>query len=519
MQLHSSALKTKQTHQPCDNPECGSSDALVINEDGSTKCFSCGKFTPSRSTGNMSANFTRQIIGVRSIPEAVLRKYGAVCRVDEQGEPFALELPYNGHFLKVKDLKQKKFWGEGDSKAAGLFGQERFAAGSTSDIVLCEGETDAMAANAMLGLPAVSVRSASSAATDCASAFKYLDSFDNIYICFDNDPPGQQAVTQVAKLFRPNKVYHVKLTHHKDANEYLQEGKQKEFRSLWQNSRLYLPDGIIGSFAEVNDILNREGSAVIGEFPFPTLNGASLGIRGSEVVLITAQEGIGKTEIIRAIEHHLLKTTEHNIGIIHLEEQDKRTIQGLIGYELEQPIHLPECPVTTSDQLDAYKALTGKDGRVFLYPRFGSDDPNVILDTIRYLVAVCGCKFVFLDHITMLVTGFEGDDERRKLDYLSTRLAMLVNELDFSLVLVSHVNDDGKTRGSRNISKIAHLVLALSRNTESGSVEERNTTHLMIKKNRYGATTGPAGQLLFDPGTFMVREKTPEEEIDTEVGF
>ena len=32
------------THQPCE--ECGSSDGLAINEDGSTKCFVCGLFTP-----------------------------------------------------------------------------------------------------------------------------------------------------------------------------------------------------------------------------------------------------------------------------------------------------------------------------------------------------------------------------------------------------------------------------------------------------------------------------------------
>ena len=34
----------RKTHQPCN--ECGSSDALVVNEDGSTKCFSCDKFHP-----------------------------------------------------------------------------------------------------------------------------------------------------------------------------------------------------------------------------------------------------------------------------------------------------------------------------------------------------------------------------------------------------------------------------------------------------------------------------------------
>jgi hypothetical protein len=36
------------THQPCD--ECGSSDGLSVNEDGSTKCFVCGSFVPTNNT-------------------------------------------------------------------------------------------------------------------------------------------------------------------------------------------------------------------------------------------------------------------------------------------------------------------------------------------------------------------------------------------------------------------------------------------------------------------------------------
>ena len=103
-----------------------------------------------------------------------------------------------------------------------------------------------------------------------------------------------------------------------------------------------------------------------------------------------------------------------------------------------------------------------------------------------------------------------GDDERRAQDYISTRLAMMVEELDFTLFLVSHVNDDGKTRGSRNISKVADLRVDLMRNLQAESEELRNTTFLNISKNRYSGRTGPAGELFFDTETYLLQDKQKE---------
>ena len=217
------------------------------------------------------------------------------------------------------------------------------------------------------------------------------------------------------------------------------------------------------------------------------------------------------TEVIRAIEYHLVKNTEHSIGIIHLEEEEKRSVQGLLSYEFNTPCHLPDCNVSVDEQIEKYAELIRKDGRVNYYTHFGSDDPDTILDIIRYLVTVEGCKVVFLDHITMLVTGFKDDDERKKLDYISTRLAMMTRELKFALVMISHVNDQGQTRGSRNISKVADYIIHMERNTEAESFDERNTTKLTIKGNRFAGRSGPAGYLRFDPSTYTIREPSEDE--------
>jgi twinkle protein len=440
----------------------------------------------------------------RGLTKDTLDKYSVVFTDKE------VIFPYSKDANKHRSLSNKSFYSSGPISDSPLFGKSLFPNGKY--ITITEGEFDAMSVYQMTGskYPAISIRGSSSGKMDCKKEFKYLNSFERIYLCFDSDEPGQKAVAEVASLFNPNKVYHVKLNHFKDANDYLVNDAAHLFSSDWWNARPYLPTGIVGDYSSIEDILNTESAKPIATYPYHKLQDMTYGIRSGEVNLFTAQEKVGKTEVMKSLEYHLLTTTDLNIGIIHLEEPEKRTIQGLVGYDLKAPIHLPDHSISTKDTVDTFKKITKRDNRCFLYKHFGSDDPQVILDTIRYLVVACECKVVFLDHITMLVTGFKNEDERKTLDHVSTHLAMMTKELDFTLFLVSHVNDDGKTRGSRNISKIADLIVHMERDIEAESISVRNKTQLLIKGNRYAGLSGPSSTLWFDPSTFTYTELTDE---------
>lgn len=547
-----------EAHLPCGR--CGSSDALARYDDGHTYCFSCGAYedTPKKGVdesqdawyniktvpeGDTIASYLdknnnnkeRSVPvfksyteidgpGWRGIEPETMKFFGVKCRISD-GAPHSFVFPWGGSKKQIREVREKRFYMEGTNEGSDpLFGMSKFPMGSASAITITEGVLDCLSAFQMLGskYPCVSVLSSSTAKSDAQKAFKYLDSFEKIYLAFDNDEPGIKALKQVASLFDPNKIYVVPISDpYKDANDFIKNGNHsKEFHKVWWSSRKHRPKGIIESFSDIKEVLEAQDARPVATYPFPTLQEMTYGIRLGEVNLITAQEKVGKTAFLSALEHHLIKTTDYGLGIIHLEQAQKRSIQGILNYELDRATNLPDSGVSNEDMLKAYEKLVRKEGRVHFYSHFGSDDPDVILDIIRYLVAVCGCKFIFLDHITMLVTGMEGDDERRQLDYLSTRLAMLTRELNFTLFLVSHVNDDGKTRGSRNISKVADLILYLTRDTENASFDIRNTTTILIKGNRDVAASGPAGYLFFDNRTYTLHEKTVEDVlVDNEGAF
>lgn len=513
--------KIVELHVPCPSPTCFSSDAYCLWEDGHGHCFSCGYHKHPSSEENLEETFTYEHLPWRGITKETMKFFDVKTKIDSEGRPIELEFTYPNTSLKFRDLAKKDFRTKGEINKAGLFGYNKFSAGGAKYVTITEGELDALSLWQVLSsngnAPVVSVQSASTAARDAALCRSWLNSYERIYLAFDNDEAGREATRNVAKLFDYNKVFVVKFTKRKDANDYLSHGEQDELKRIWWNAKKYLPDTVISSFHEFDKILREPVKAGVS-YPFPTLTHMTYGIRTGESVLLTAQEGVGKTEIMHTIEHHLLKETNDAIAAIYLEEPKRRHLQALAGIELGKPVHLPDCDTEPDEVASALTSLVRDDDRLHLYSHFGSNDPEDLLDTIRFLVSARSCKYVLFDHVTMAVSGLAGEDERRALDYLSTRLEMMVKELDFSLIFVSHVNDNGQTRGSRNIAKIADIRIDATRDLTADDDRLRHTIDLTVSKNRFSGNTGKAGDLIFNPMTYTLSEDLGYANDNQQVG-
>lgn len=496
-------------HQPC--PSCTSSDAYSTYDDGHGYCFSCLKYFNTKEEFNISLEETPtyEYLPWRGVNAETFKHYDVKTKISGDGRPISLGYKYSNNSYKIRTIEGKIFSSQGDIAKGGLFGRDKFSGGSHKYVTITEGELDACSLYQVLRTPVVSVQSSGTAVRDCTLDRAWLASFERVYLAFDGDSAGREAASRVARLFDYNRVFQVKFTKRKDANEYLQAGETEELRNIWWNSKKYLPETIVSSFHDFKSILDT--SPDVGfNYPFKTLTDMTYGIRKGETVLVTAQEGIGKTEFLHAIEHKILKETNDAVGAIYLEEPKKRHLQAMAGIELQRPVHLPDSGVGNDQVLAAVQELVRVDERLHIYSHFGSDDPEILLDTIRFLVAARECSYVFLDHISLAVSGLAGETERMALDFLSTRLEMMVKELNFSLILVSHVNDNGQTRGSRWIKKMADMAIRLERDILSSDLKVRNTTHLYIDKNRFSGQTGWAGDLLYDQHTRQYSELTQE---------
>lgn len=530
-----------ETHIPC--KYCKSTDAGAIyeGEGGSLwfKCFSCGinrkqrdgdNHNPTNHATDKAKPLTKTaayseatvVKGYRGIGELAQHKYGV--RMDKDNIYFPYFSGDEVVGFKIRKRNEKAFFADGNISAGGLFGQQLYRSGGKY-ITVTEGEFDTLAAYEMMGLkwPVVSLRNgAQSAVTDCKAAFEFLDSFENIVLCFDNDEHGKKAAREVAAVFG-HKAKIVHLTDYKDANDYLQANKAAQFVDTWWKAEPYVPDGIVNG-KELLERLKKPRTKAIVDYPFFELNRLSYGIRPYELVTITAGSGLGKSQFVREITYHAFKNTDCNIGMLMLEESVERAGESIMSLHASKPFHLPDCERTEEEYDKAFQETLGT-GRIYLFDHFGSTTVDNIINRVRYMAKGLNCKIIVLDHISIVVSAQSNGDERKAIDEIMTKLRMLVQETGIALICISHLKrPEGKgheegaatslnqLRGSGSIGQLSDMVIGLERNGQAENVQERNTTRIRVVKNRYSGLTGPCGACYYDHTSGRMSEVSTEGE-------
>ena len=533
-------------HMPC--PSCKSTDACSINEDGSAKCFSCDSFFPKYKTGVMPMkDFQRQIqtpkvlnahggtfskLSDRGISKETAQKFGVKVVYDSNGQLAQHLYPfYINHeqcATKTRFIRDKRFSFEGTIQGSGLFGQNLFKEGGKY-LTITEGECDAMAAYELLGSKwaVVSIkRGAASAVTDIKESIEYVESFDNIVICFDKDKAGEEAAKKVATILKPGKAKIVTLPNgYKDPNDMLKNGKHQEFTKAWWDAQVYTPSGIIRVADKQKEFLNREQKQSV-PYPWEGLNKKLLGLRAGELVTLTGGTGLGKSSVTRELEHWLIKETNDNVGVIALEEDWKRTVDGILSIEANDKLYIDNIRNGyTEDQLTNMFDKVFESDRVFIRAHFGANDIEEIFAKLRYLIVGCDCKWVVVDHLHMLVSSMLDGDERKAIDSIMHRLRSMVEETGAGIILVSHLrridgnkgHENGITvslshlRGSNSIAQLSDCVIALERNQQSDDDLESRTTRLRVLKSRYTGDVGNATSLVYDKDTGRLTEYEDSE--------
>jgi twinkle protein len=527
----------------------------MVFEDGNKKCNRCNYFIAANDHRERALAYEKitlenifqlPVFGIpdRGIGVEACEHFGVRTEFGDDGSPVRTWFPHitdkvvDGYKGKGTD---KKFTAVGDTKGGQLFGQ---STGPTSGsfVVVTEGEVDALTIWQVLRdrseisgwVPAVVslAHGAGGAVQDVSNNLEYLQGFDRVVLCFDEDEAGRKAVDAVCPLLGGN-VYVTSLGE-KDANDMLSQGKGDELKwAVVKHAKRYQPDGIVNG-ADTWDRYKHSNATECKPYPieWKELNDKTYGFRPGSIVTITSGTGVGKTQFMRELKYHVWQTTDWKVADVSLEEDVGDSVGGLMSLHMGRRLHLPDVEVEESHEHMVHTELFG-DGRFSFYDHFGGMDDSSLFNKLRYFGAT-GHKVIFLDHLSIIVSEYAAQGgERERIDTVMTKLAKIAKELEIVIFIVVHLRKEtsGRSfeqgavpslddlRGSGSLKQLSWDVLALSRNQQHYDEACRNITKVTVLKCRFTGRTGTAGYLRFDEDTGRMATVEPPSNYEEEDRF
>lgn len=372
----------------------------------------------------------------------------------------------------------------------------------------------------------------------------YVQSHDALTIFFDDDHctpaelakkimKGHEAREAVANALVGSGMSLFTVTPEegfKDASDYMQAGRSDDLAKLVQfGRRPYSSEKIVKAADLDLDFLLEPRPEGIYVNSFPRLMDKLHGFRTRELVLLTSPSGVGKSTVCSIFASAFMDAGE-KLGMIYLEETNKETIQRLIASKLKvNYLEFKNNPlkVASRERIEvAYKEIVDNDQLVML-GHFGSLPISELMAKIKHMHLVEGCKFIVLDHLSLVISGSAVKDERKELDMVMTELAAFCAANEVCIIAVSHINrsaaeqfkapklKEGEEpkpywvqvtkemmRGSAALEQLSFIIIGLE--PEINPDRSRGRVRLTVLKNRPWSYLGVADTFTIDDESWEV---------------
>ena len=402
-------------------------------------------------------------------------------------------------------------------------------------------------------LPFIGLNCGTANAVDTfANNEKFIREFQKIVLALDNDEcsavekekkivKGKEATEKVAEFLLSENIYVVDYPCErndpngpKDIRDMFKSGDLATIYKMFQKEHHHFaPDKII-SVGDISIQQLRKGEGIPLKM-FPELQKMTHGPRKGELWTLTGPSGSGKSTISRKIEYAIAEylmdegetiprldgwTPEEKMCIIRLEEEEEETLNSLyaegLGIDPKGFAANPEEFLTEEEHNTIHQYYIKKD-KIKIFDHFGSIPTKQLIAKLKQMVFLYGCRWIILDHLSMVVSGLESDNERKDLDIIMTELAAFCVQYDVFVLSICHIRrvqveppKDKKgnqkpffqpvrkenLRGSAAIEQLSWVVLAVE--PEELPDRSRGRIRLVSLKNRPWKILGVADTMMMD---------------------
>lgn len=236
-----------------------------------------------------------------------------------------------------------------------------------------------------------------------------------------------------------------------------QRGQSKDFASIEQVLNEY--------YDRIESIQHTPGSVVGVPSGFHDLDEVTGGLQRSDLIIMAARPGVGKTSLSLGIAHNSAARGSR-VGIFSLEMSREQLVQRLLAVETGVDSQRLRLGYLSDEE---WQLVSDAIGRMAQMPIFLDDSAGLTIHEVRSkarrLEAEFGVDLIIIDYLQLMQgTGRRDGNRVQEVSEISRGLKVLARELNIPVIACAQL--------SRAVESRTNHVPMLSDLRESGSIEQ-----------------------------------------------
>lgn len=236
------------------------------------------------------------------------------------------------------------------------------------------------------------------------------------------------------------------------------------------------------SINKIQEISTKEGMSGLAT-GFTKLDALTSGWQPSDLIIIAARPGMGKTAFVISMAKNMAIDFNHAVAVFSLEMSSVQLITRMISSETG----------LTSEKLrkgnlepHEWEQLNVKVKKLSDAPIFIDDTPALSIFDLRAkarrLVSQHDVKILIIDYLQLMTAGGAGGNREQEISSISRNLKALGKELNIPVIALSQLSRSVETRGGSKRPLLSDL-------RESGAIEQdADIVSFIFRPEYYGMT-------------------------------
>jgi replicative DNA helicase len=263
----------------------------------------------------------------------------------------------------------------------------------------------------------------------------------------------------------------------------------------------HIKDTLLSSYAKIEELYNSKGNITGLPTGFVELDYKLSGLHPSELILVAARPGMGKTSFIMNVAQYAAIHSNTPVAVFNLEMSREQLANRMLGCEAHVELQKIRTGNLTEDD---WRKLARAMAPLSQAPIYIDDTPGISVTEIRSkcrrLKIEHGLGLVVIDYLQLMSGRGRAESRQQEIAEISRALKVLAMELSVPIIAGSQLSraPEARTdhrpmlsdlRESGAIEQDADVVMFLYRDEYyNPDTEDKNIAEVIIAKQRNGPT-------------------------------